>query len=285
MHLFSTAKWRMVWTFFVSLLLLFSGVNHAVAQNTAATAVSSAVSTNQENRQSRTYVLVHGAWFGGWVWKDVAQQLRAAGNTVYTPSLTGLGDRRHLRQTGINLDTHTDDIVNLILDEDLHNVVLVGWSYGGMVISNVVAKIPDRIASMVYLDAYFPEKGRSAASYIPDQSYLAMMAELAGNNQDIPPLSMQEVGITDAKLAAYVAPRISPQPVGTFLQPSKTLTQRPKHIAYTFILAGRFNGALFRPIYQRFQQEHIGDTFVVNSSHAAMLTAPKETAELLQHVR
>lgn len=101
---------------------------------------------------ARTYVLVQGAWFGGWVWKPVAQRLREMGHTVLAPSLTGLGDRKHLLRSGINLDTHTDDIVNLIEMEDLSQVVLVGWSYGGMVTINVLARIPQRIGSIVYLE-------------------------------------------------------------------------------------------------------------------------------------
>jgi pimeloyl-ACP methyl ester carboxylesterase len=254
-----------------------------LAQVQPTPAVQTQVQTSAAAK-GRTYVLVHGAWFGAWVWKDVAARLRAAGNMVYAPSLTGLGDRRHLLRPGINLDTHADDIVNLIVDEDLRGVVLVGWSYGGMVITDALARAPDRIASMVYLDAFFPEPGHSVASHIADGEYLRNLAEMVGNGQNIPALPMEKVGITAPEMMKLAASRVSPQPIGTFLQPSKALARRPGHVAYTFILAGRFDSALFRSIHERFREEGIGDAVALDSSHATMLTAPDETAELLRNV-
>jgi len=109
-----------------------------------------------------TYVIVHGAWGGGWDWKHVDQLLTADGNKVYRPTLTGQGERSHLASTNIDLDTHIQDIVNVILWEDLHDVVLVGHSYGGMVITGVADRVPDRIRHVIYLDAFIPEDGESA---------------------------------------------------------------------------------------------------------------------------
>ena len=107
----------------------------------AAVAAAGPASAQAPAARGRTYVLVHGAWFGGWAWKTVAEGLRAAGHTVYAPTMTGVGERKHLARAGINLDTHTDDIVNVIEMEDLSHVVLVGWSYGGMVVGNVLARV------------------------------------------------------------------------------------------------------------------------------------------------
>jgi len=92
-----------------------------------------------------TFVLVHGGWAGGWVWKYVAPLLRAAGHEVYTPTLTGLGERVHLAHPDIDLALHIQDVVNVVLYEDLHDVVLVGWSLGGMMITGVAEKIPERL--------------------------------------------------------------------------------------------------------------------------------------------
>ena len=108
-----------------------------------------------------TYVLVHGAWGGGWKYARVAQRLRARGHTVFTPTLTGCGDRSHLLSGAINLTTHVTDIVNVIRYEDLSGVVLAGHSYGGMVITGVADRPPDMVAALVYLDAFMPEDGKS----------------------------------------------------------------------------------------------------------------------------
>jgi pimeloyl-ACP methyl ester carboxylesterase len=119
------------------------------------------------NSQKFTYVIVHGAWGGGWDWKHVADLLTADGNTVYRPTLTGLGEHCNLASTNIDLDTHIQDIVNVILWENLHDVVLVGHSYGGMVITGVADRIPDRIKHMVYIDALLPTNGESAEMMMP----------------------------------------------------------------------------------------------------------------------
>src|SRR3984957_20745503 len=108
-----------------------------------------------------TFVLVHGAWHGSWCWKRVRQALQAAGHNVFTPTLTGVADRSHLLSPDVNLDTHIDDVVNLIRWEELSDVVLCGHSYGGMVITGVADALSDRIRSLVYLDAFVPKDGEA----------------------------------------------------------------------------------------------------------------------------
>ncbi|MCB0115949.1 MAG: alpha/beta hydrolase [Caldilineaceae bacterium] len=108
-----------------------------------------------------TLVLVHGTTAGGWVWKDVTPHLQAAGHTVYTPTLTGLGERIHLANREVGLETHITDIVNVLLYEDLTDVVLAGHSYGGIVISGVADRVPERIRHLIYLDAVIAEDGES----------------------------------------------------------------------------------------------------------------------------
>ena len=116
-----------------------------------------------------TFVLVHGAWHGGWCYKRVARLLRQAGHEVYTPTLTGLGERAHLINRAIDLDTHVQDIVGVICCEELSDVVLCGHSYGGMVITGVAEQIAAKIRSLVYLDAFVPENGKSLMDYLPAQ--------------------------------------------------------------------------------------------------------------------
>jgi pimeloyl-ACP methyl ester carboxylesterase len=113
-----------------------------------------------------TFVLVHGAWGGGWDWKHVDDLLTAAGYEVYRPTLTGQGEHSNLASTNIDLDTHIQDVVNVILWEGLHDVVLVGHSYGGMVITGVADRVPDRIRHLIYIDALLPENGENVNSII-----------------------------------------------------------------------------------------------------------------------
>ena len=118
-----------------------------------------AMSASAGDRQ--TFVLVHGATAGGWEWKRTGEFLTADGHTVYRPTLTGLGEREHLNSTEVDLQTHIDDVVNLILFEDLHDVVLTGHSYGGMVVTGVMDRIPERLRHVVFLDAAVPDDGQS----------------------------------------------------------------------------------------------------------------------------
>lgn len=108
-----------------------------------------------------TYVLVHGAWGGSFGWRKVRPLLQHAGHEVFTPSLTGLGERAHLASPEVNLSTHVQDVVNAIWYEDLTDIILVGHSYGGMVVTGVADQMPERIQHLVYLDAFLPSDGQS----------------------------------------------------------------------------------------------------------------------------
>ena len=111
-----------------------------------------------------TFVLVHGAWSGSYRWRKIRPLLWSKGHEVYTPSLTGLGERRHLAGPHVNLSTHIEDVANVLFYEDLRDVVLVGHSYGGMVVTGVADRMPERIAHLVYLDAFLPNDGESLYS-------------------------------------------------------------------------------------------------------------------------
>lgn len=116
----------------------------------------------QTDSAHSTFVIVHGAWGAGYEWKEVGRRLQADGNTVYRPTLTGMGERSHLSNPDIDLETHIMDVVNTILFEDLHDIVLVGHSYGGMVITGVADRLPDRLKQIIYVDAFLPENGEAA---------------------------------------------------------------------------------------------------------------------------
>ena len=249
----------------------------AAAVGTAAILGGCASTTTHKSR-TRTYVLIHGAWHGGWVWKDVAQALRAMGHQVYTPSLTGLGDRRHLLRPGINLDTHTDDITNLIEMEGLSDIVLVGWSYGGMVASDVLAKATSKVAAMVYLDAFVPERGKSLADYAGPPA--ASFRQAAEGGRDIGPIPLKVFGVTDPAVITHVTPRLSLQPSQTFVQPSKALVERPR-IPHTYVRASEFPSQGFDAFLKQFETAPLSKTYNLKTSHLLMFTDPTSTIRIL----
>jgi pimeloyl-ACP methyl ester carboxylesterase len=128
-----------------------------------------------------TYVLIHGGWHGGWCWARVAPILRAAGHDVYAPSLTGLGDRVHLLSPSVRLETHIEDVLGVLSYEDLRDVVLVGHSYGGMVITGVADRAADRVSHLVYLDAFVPRDGECLLDLLPEER-----ADAGWNYRELP---------------------------------------------------------------------------------------------------
>ena len=134
---------------------------------TAAAALVSNMSAHAQEPGHAAYVLVHAAWHGGWCWKKVAPLLRARGHEVHTPTLTGLGDRAHLINQEIGLETHIQDVVNVLEYEDLNRVILVGHSSSGAVVTGVAERAQERLAHVVYLDAFVPDDGQSLMDLIP----------------------------------------------------------------------------------------------------------------------
>src|SRR5436190_21596178 len=145
----------------------------------ALVAFASQVIVTQAMAQSAkpTIVIVHGAWGGAWAFRRVDALLRDKGYNVYRPQLTGLGDRVHLSRPDIGLSTHIEDVVNTILFEDLHDIILVGHSYGGMVITGVADRVPDRIKRMIYVDALAPADGESASSILGESDFIKNMTK------------------------------------------------------------------------------------------------------------
>jgi pimeloyl-ACP methyl ester carboxylesterase len=135
-----------------------------------------------------TFVLVHGGWDGGWAWKGVAAELNAAGHQVYRPTMTGSGERVHLAGPEVGLDTHVLDITNVLRYEDLTDVVLVGISYGGMVITGVAEQVPERIKHLIYLDAFAPTDGQSGCDIVgPTMTgFMEQAATLYGDGWRVP---------------------------------------------------------------------------------------------------
>jgi pimeloyl-ACP methyl ester carboxylesterase len=173
-----------------------------------------------------TVVLVHGAWAGSWIWKKVIPVLRAAGHDIHATTATGLGDRIHLAHAAITLDTHITDVVNLLEFEELTDVTLVGWSYGGMIITGVAEQVPERLAQLVYLDALVPADGESAydAELVTEEPRTAnaAAAEAAGTPGflGVAPYAEWIRSLTpDPTDQAWVLTKFMPQPLATYTQP------------------------------------------------------------------
>ena len=228
-----------------------------------------------------TYVLVHGAWHGGWCWKKVTPLLRAAGHEVYTPTLTGLGERAHLLTREVGLDTHVEDIVNVLTYEDLRDVVLVGHSYAGMVVAGIAERVAERLAHLVYLDAFVPWEGQSLLELTGPTEGPAVRerAEREGDGWGVPPLPLEAFGVVDAGDLAWARPRLGLQPLKTFEQPMPQTDPAAAALPRTFIHCSAWAG--FTAYADRARTEPGWRVRELATGHDAMITAPEDLAQLL----
>nr|NLO27410.1 alpha/beta fold hydrolase [Actinomycetota bacterium] len=230
------------------------------------------------------YVLVHGAWHGGWCWKRLTPLLRAAGHQVFTPTLTGLGERRHLMSPDIGLETHIKDVLGVLTYEDLDDVILVGHSYSGMVVTGVAYSVPDRIAQLVYLDAFVPEEGKALVDYQPPQTreLFVEKTRTEGEGFKLPALIPPEAfGITDEADLAWVRPRLDPHPFKTKLDPVRFDDPRGAGIPRTFIRCTDPADLPFAQFAEHARSDGSWRYVELATGHAAMITKPRELADLL----
>lgn len=230
------------------------------------------------------FVLVHGTGHGGWCWQKVAPILRAAGSNVFAQTLTGVGDRAHLFDGGVDLTTHITDVSKLLFYEDLTNVVLVGHSYAGMVITGVAATAPERLRQLVYLDAYLPDEGQSEVDLWPSDMRAQIEAGAQAGDGRRPPPSPEEMGITNPAVADWVRDRITPHPMATYTQPVPTGNSRSAALprAYITCTQGPLT-TVFGPFAEKARAAD-WDVREIEAGHDAMLTAPEAVAKLLLDV-
>ncbi len=229
---------------------------------------------------ARRIVLVHGAWAGGWVWKDVVAELTQLGHVVTAPTLTGLGDRSHLLDDDVGLSTHIDDIVGHIEFDDLTDVDLVGWSYGGMVITGVIARVPRRIRSACYLDAFFPRNGQSLADMSTGNTG-TVARQYAEAHTPFPIRGPEYFGVTDEAVLSYARPRLRPQPWKAMVEPVVALDEPPEHVALSYVLCTDHENASFRAIYERLSIDPRWNTHELATNHFAPLTDPLGVTRLI----
>ncbi|MFZ5690314.1 MAG: alpha/beta fold hydrolase [Pseudomonadota bacterium] len=249
-----------------------------LAGTTAAASALAAPAVAQS--EVRTFVLVHGAWHGGWCWRRVADRLERKGHKVYAPSLTGLGDRSHLIRARPTVSTHIDDIANIIRFEDLQRVILVGHSYGGIVISGVAEKVRPQIASIVFLDAFVPENGATIMSMSRQGLRDNVNAAIKRGDLGIPPASAAYFNVNERD-RALVDRKCTPQPIGTYGDPVKLSGARERIAKKTYIRARGFTSAGFDAIAVRLRSDPGWNVYDMPCGHDAMIDMPDRLTELL----
>ncbi len=236
-----------------------------------------------------TFVLVHGGGHGGWCYRSVARILRAAGHDVATPTLTGLGERAHLLSPDIDLDLHIHDVVSVLHYDDLRDVVLVGHSYGGMVITGVADRVPDRIGDLVYLDAATPVDGESLVDVAGPMMRVAREFGTTVDGvelvllPDADQVAIRYYGVTDPETSAWMADRLTPHPWKCFEQPLR-LTNRAalgaipqSHIVCTSTLATRDPDLMAKA-------RAAGRLWDIDTGHDLMITEPQAVADALLEI-
>ncbi len=233
-----------------------------------------------------TFVLVHGAWHGGWCWRDTAAALRAAGHTVFTPTHSGVGERFHQSAENITLETHIRDVCGCIEWEELNDIVLVGHSYGGMVISGVADRMPERIRALVYLDAFLPQNGDSLNGLIqkalPPEVAAQFLAGFRGAAAEghsglMQPIPAEMFNVR-ADNRAWVDRRCRPQALATFEMPALLSGNLDKVATRLYILADGWDPSPFRHFAAQVDGKPGWRLVKMPSSHDVMVDMPKELA-------
>ncbi|HEX4759064.1 MAG TPA: alpha/beta hydrolase [Terracidiphilus sp.] len=219
-----------------------------------------------------TFVLVHGAWHGGWCWRRVADRLAAKGHYVVAPTLSGVGERSHLPPESINLTTQIDDVVGEIRWKDLDGIVLVGHSYGGMVITGVAERLRDRIAAIVYLDAFLPEDG---------QSLYDLTHTTASPGAAVKPRPPAYFHVNDAD-SAWVESKLTPHPLQCFTEKLKVTGAYQTVPRKLYVRAPLFKIAAFDNALERCRADRSWKTESVTCGHDVMIDQPSELTSILE---
>jgi len=235
-------------------------------------------------RAPTSFVLVHGAWHGGWCYSRVVKILRDAGHHVYTPTLTGLGERSHLTAMTINCSTHIEDVLNVIHWEGLERVVLCGHSYGGVVVGGVADRMPDRVDALVYLDGVIPESGKSIFDLVRPEAAVALLnrsAEYGGQFLSPEPATTLGVRSADRQIVDTLC---TPQPIATFTEKVKLTgafrTVRKK----TYVLTTGWKNPARSLFYDGIKSDLSWEKHEVHCGHDVMLDEPERLAQILLEV-
>ena len=231
------------------------------------------------------FLLIHGAWHGGWVWNEISEILRYQRYSVSTPTLTGLGEKKHLLSSKITIETFIEDVVNHIIFENLNNIILVGHSFAGSVISGVADKLKDRIQKLIYFDAVILKDDQKPFDIAPKE-LVKQRIELAkrfGNGISIPAPSADAFGVFDIKKSLLLEEKLTPHPLSAFQSKLILKNEVGNGIPLSYIFCTK-------PVYKSLESSREvvrkmkWPIFELNAGHDAMLTHPKETLNLLMKI-
>jgi pimeloyl-ACP methyl ester carboxylesterase len=265
------------------------------ALRAAGAAAAAVMASGRANAQAPAgaqapFVLVHAAWHGGWCWKKVAPLLRARGHDVYTPTLTGLGERAHLAHPLVGLDTHVEDIVSVLEYEDLRGVVLVGHSNGGTLVTGIADRVPERLAHVVYLDAFVPEDGQATIDLItfPREAW-EKRVRTEGYGWLIPglqPVPWDQFArdvwkITGDADRQWLVSRLRPTPFKTFTDPVRRRNPAAAKLARTYIRCRQHPSPRFDGFADMAKKTPGWRLREMDAAHEPFVTAPRELTDLL----
>jgi pimeloyl-ACP methyl ester carboxylesterase len=228
----------------------------------------------------RTFVLVHGAWHGGWCWRRVADLLAKAGHRVFAPTLTGLGERSHLAGAGIDLSTHVADVVNVLKWEGLDSVVLCGHSYAGFVISGVAERMQDAIASMVFVDAFVPDDGETMVTSASPVTRGLIDEALRKGDAMLPPIPAAVFQVNE-KDRAWIDALCVPQPLATFLEKARLTGARERIARKVYVRAKGYASPSFDAALAKVRAAPLWRAFELPCGHDIMVDMPERLAEIL----
>jgi pimeloyl-ACP methyl ester carboxylesterase len=229
---------------------------------------------------AKTFVLVHGAWHGGWCWRRVSDTLEQKGHKVFSPTMTGLGERSHLLSKDVNLTTHIADISNTIEWESLSDIILVAHSYGGIIASGVAERLHARISSIIFLDAFLPQNGETLLEKSSPAFVSAINHAIANGDIAIKAPPAAAFGVTQDD-RAWVDSRTTPQPVGTYTEKAIYAGGREKIPKRVYIRAKQYKSTTFDSNLAELKANGTWQTHEMDCGHDVMVIAPKELTEIL----
>lgn len=248
----------------------------------AAAAASNMVGSARAQSAAKTFVLVHGTFCGGWVWRRVSDLLEQKGHKVFRPTLTGLGERSHMLRQRVDLDTHITDVANLIRWESLKDVCLVVHSYGGWIGSGVLEQVGDRVASTVWLDAFMPHSGQKPLDLTNEAFRKIFESAFAKGEAGFSPLPKTPAIFVNETDQSFVDSKLTPHPVGTYLQPIKLTGARDKVAKKTYIRVSRFPQPAFDKALADCKADPSWTALELSDcGHLAMLDAPDQLTDLI----
>jgi pimeloyl-ACP methyl ester carboxylesterase len=237
----------------------------------------------QAQSAQKTFVLVHGTWHGGWCWRRVADALEKKGHKVYAPSLSGVGDRSHLLTREVNLTTHVNDVVNVVRWEDLKDIVLVGHSSAGFVITHAAEQIGPSVASIVYLDAFVPDPGDNLISLANPGPKKALEDAVARGDLVAKPVPAAAFKVNE-KDRAWVDSKCTPHPLAAVVEKITAAGAREKIARKTYIRATGWDSPVFDKTLARMKATPGWKTYGVGSGHDVMVDMPDRLVEILLEV-